>query len=161
MKRILITGTVASGKSTLARKLSEKLTIQHYELDSIVHTQKYKRTEKEQIKIINEIDKSGEWIFEGTNRKSYRFLFDLADTVIFLDTPLWKRRLRIIIRFIKQKIGFEKSLYKPEFKMLRKMYEWTDDFEEKRDEFNDFLNRYEEKIIRLKDVNDIFYVKKF
>lgn len=102
MNKILISGIVASGKTTLAKRLSEAMNIPWYELDSIVYhqtaTERYKRTAEEQIEVINHIDRSGTWIMEGTDRKSYRCLFDMADTVIFLDPPLWKRRIRILTR---------------------------------------------------------------
>lgn len=35
--KILIVGIVASGKTTLARRLSKLLNIKHYEIDSVVH----------------------------------------------------------------------------------------------------------------------------
>ena len=35
--KILILGIVGSGKTTIARKLSNRLNIKHYEIDSIVH----------------------------------------------------------------------------------------------------------------------------
>ncbi|OOC61399.1 EutP/PduV family microcompartment system protein [Paenibacillus ihbetae] len=55
MNKILIMGSVASGKTTLARRLSEQLHIPWFELDAIVHHQtstgRYKRTEEEQIEV--------------------------------------------------------------------------------------------------------------
>ena len=38
--KILIIGIVASGKTTLAKKLSRKTNIEYYEIDSIVHDDK-------------------------------------------------------------------------------------------------------------------------
>jgi len=35
--KILIIGAVGTGKTTLAKKLSKKYNIKHYEIDSIVH----------------------------------------------------------------------------------------------------------------------------
>lgn len=35
--KVLIVGIVASGKTTLARKISKLLGIKHYEVDSVVH----------------------------------------------------------------------------------------------------------------------------
>ncbi|WP_054957913.1 hypothetical protein [Paenibacillus dakarensis] len=154
-KKILIIGIVASGKTTLAKNLSITLGIPWYELDCIVHHQtekeRFKRTPEEQVMIINNIDCTGSWIFEGTDRESYRCLFDMADTIIFLDTPLWKRKLRIIIRFIKQKLGIEKSHYKPDINMLKMMYKWTRDFERNRVSFEERLQLYNYKLIRLTD----------
>ena len=49
-----------------------------------------------------------------------------------LDTPLYKRKFRIITRFIKQKMGLEKSNYKPNFEMLKYMFKRTNDFEKNR-----------------------------
>ncbi|ASS74213.1 hypothetical protein CIG75_03910 [Tumebacillus algifaecis] len=159
MKKVLIIGIVASGKTTLAKRLSERFNIPWYELDSIVHHQtetgRYKRTAYEQIEVIKNIDKIGVWIFEGTDRPSYRCLFEMADTIIFLDTPLWKRRIRILARFLKQILGIEKCNYKPDIEMLKMMYKWTRDFERSRDDFESRLRLYKGKVIRLNDNNDL------
>jgi adenylate kinase family enzyme len=155
MKKVLIIGIVASGKTTLARRLSEKTNIPWHELDSIVHHQtaagRVKRTADEQVEVILEMDKVGEWIFEGTDRASYQCLYEMADTIIFLDTPLWKRKIRIFVRFIKQKLGMETCHYKPDIQMLKMMYTWTKDFERDRDNFEAKLKRYQNKVIRLHD----------
>ncbi|NGQ96600.1 hypothetical protein G3578_15665 [Brevibacillus sp. SYP-B805] len=162
MKKVLITGIVASGKTTLAKRLSETIKIPWYELDSIVHHQtetgRYKRTADEQIEVIMNIDKNGAWIFEGTDRKSYRCLFEMADTIIFLDTPLWKRIIRILTRFLKQNLGIEKCNYKPDIKMLKSMYKWTRDFEKNREDFESRLQLYKDKVIRLSDNNDLNFL---
>ena len=52
--KVLIIGIVASGKTTLARRLSKETNIKNYEIDLIVHDDKnkIKRTNKEQQKII-------------------------------------------------------------------------------------------------------------
>lgn len=83
MRKIFILGIVASGKTTLAKKLSKKMNIPWYELDSIVHHQtaegRYKRTPDEQVEVIKDVARTGQWIFEGTDRESYECLFDMAD----------------------------------------------------------------------------------
>lgn len=72
MKKILILGIVASGKTTLAKEISQKINIPWYELDTIVHHEtphgRNKRTPDEQIAVIQDIDRHGAWIFEGTDR---------------------------------------------------------------------------------------------
>ncbi|UQZ35607.1 hypothetical protein C2I18_20025 [Paenibacillus sp. PK3_47] len=155
MNKIFIIGIVASGKTTLARTLSQQLHVPWYELDSIVHrktrTRRYKRTAAEQVEVIMKIDQTGSWIFEGTDRDSYQCLYDMADTIIFLDTPLWKRRIRIATRFIRQRLGIEKCGYTPDLNMLRMMYKWTRDFEQNRDSFEEKLARYPGKVVRVRD----------
>ncbi|MCU6792569.1 hypothetical protein OB236_10575 [Paenibacillus sp. WQ 127069] len=154
MKKVLIIGIVASGKTTLAKRLSNRINVPWYELDSIVHHQnatgRYKRTADEQVNVIMEIDKKGKWIFEGTDRESYQCLYQMADTIIFLDTPLWKRKIRILTRFLKQKLGIEKCHYTPDIIMLKMMYKWTRDFEQNRGSFEAKLKLYNDKLIRLK-----------
>lgn len=53
MNQIAITGSVAGGKTTFAKALSEHTGIRYYQLDSIVYAgegrSRYKRTLKEQI----------------------------------------------------------------------------------------------------------------
>ncbi|BBH20443.1 DNA topology modulation protein [Paenibacillus baekrokdamisoli] len=166
MRKILITGIVASGKTTLAKQLSNSLNIPCYELDSIVHPQtnegRKSRTPEEQVSVIEEIDRNGQWIFEGTNRESYRCLFDMADIILFLDPPLWKRKMRIFTRFLKQNLGIEKCNYKSDFMMLKMMYKWTREFEKNRMDFEDRIINFEDKLIRLTDnINLEKLVKRF
>lgn len=159
MNKIFIIGIVASGKTTLARQLSQELNIPWYELDTIVHKQtaegSVKVTSDEQRQVIMDIDQQGRWIFEGTDRKSYQYLYGMADRIIFLDPPLRKRKVRIISRFIKQKLGVEKCHYKPTLAMLREMFEWTYSFEKNRHQFEAKLQLYGEKVIRLRNTKSI------
>jgi len=162
MKKILIIGIVASGKTTLARTLSQHINIPWHELDAIVHHQtesgRIKRTPEEQMNVIHDINKQGTWILEGTDRASYQPLYDMADTIIFLDPPLWKRKIRIFLRFAKQRFGIEKANYTPDLSMLRMMYRWTKEFEQNRDSFESKLKRYENKLVRLRDNTDLAWV---
>lgn len=155
MKKIFIIGIVASGKTTLAKQLSKLIAIPWYELDCIVHHQtnngRIKRTPQEQIEVIKDIDKQGQWIFEGTDRESYQCLYEMADIIIFLDPPLWKRRIRIITRYLKQKLGFERAHYKPDLEILKMMFTWTSDFESNRGDFEEKLNLYNDKVVRVTD----------
>ncbi len=104
--KILIFGIVASGKTTLARKLSKELSIPYYEGDCIAWgfpgEKRYKRSNEEQKEVIYKINENNDWIAEGTYRESQEMLYNLADKIIFLDTPLHVRRFRIVSRFIKQ-----------------------------------------------------------
>lgn len=157
--KILISGIVASGKTTLAKKLSSALNIPCYEGDSIAwgfpDEKRYKRTSEEQAETIQRINQKGDWIIEGTNRESQKMLHDMADWIIFLDTPLYVRKYRIVMRWIKQKLGLEKCNYKPDMKMLRQMFIWTSDFEKKRDEYEKYLSNYQDKLIWVHSVKEL------
>ena len=147
--KILIVGIVASGKTTMAKRLSKLLNIKHYEIDSIVHDDinNAKRSESEQKKIFNKIDKNDSWIIEGTLRKHLFYLCDMADVIIYMDIPVGVRKVRILTRFIKQKLGIEKCNYKVNLEMLRLMYKWTNDFEISKSEFEENLFKYQDKVV--------------
>lgn len=159
MSKIYIIGMVASGKTTLAKNLSKQLNIPHYELDCIVHHKtdsgRYKRTPEQQVQVIKNIDSECDWIIEGTHRKSCHCLFSMADKIIFLDIPLWKRKYRIMLRYIKQQLTIEKCHYKSDFKMLKLMYKWTKDFEDNRAEFEKMLDQYIDKLIVIQNVKSL------
>ena len=152
--KLLITGIVASGKSTLARQLSDRLGIAHYEGDCITWgfpgEERFKRTPDEQRARIDQINENADWIIEGTDRKSQRILYEYADRIIFLDTPLPVRLWRIVGRFVKQCLGLEKSHYKPDLKMLKMMFSWTIDFEKQRKSYETFLRQYDAKLLHIR-----------
>ncbi|MGN1298885.1 MAG: AAA family ATPase [Candidatus Scatovivens sp.] len=155
--KILIIGPVASGKSTLAKKLSNELNTKYYEIDSVVHDDEnnIKRDITSQLAIINNIDKSNDWIIEGTLRKHLNILLEKAEKIIYIDIPLHIRKKRIIFRYLKQKIRLEKCSYKPSLIMLKKMFEWTYEFEKNKKDFDNKLNKYENKIEILNSVKII------
>lgn len=151
--KILIIGTVATGKTTLARKLSKKYKIKYYEIDSIVHDDENngrKRTKEEQNEIINKINKNKDWIIEGVLRKNLEYLLELSDEIIYLDIPKYKRNIRILIRFVKQKLKIEKVNYKPNFEMLKNMYKWSNEDEKRKNEIQQKLNKHKNKLKILK-----------
>ena len=155
--KLYIIGTVGSGKTTLAKELAAKYGVPWYELDLVVYvktaTERYKRTPDEQVAEIERIDNAGDWIMEGVVRESQRCLFDMADQVIFLDTPAYVRNFRILRRFIRQQLGIEYCEYKSDLKMLKMMYGWSRKFERDREEFLMKLQPYEEKVKIIKNKN--------
>ena len=147
--KILIIGTVGTGKTTLAKKIAKEYNINHYEIDSIVHDDKNngsKRNFEEQDKIIKEINKEKDWIIEGTLRKNLEYLLDMADKIIYLDISQKERNKRIFIRYIKQKLRIEKSNYKPTIRMLKNMYKWSKLFESGKEIFEEKLHNYKNKL---------------
>lgn len=147
--KILIVGTVGTGKTTLAKKLSKDYNIKYYEIDSIVHDDRQngrKREEEEQNVIVKNINKNENWIIEGVLRKNLQYLLELADKIIYLDVPKYKRNIRILKRYIKQKLKLEKSNYKPYIKMLKMMFKWSNDFEKNKKELENLLLKYKNKL---------------
>lgn len=160
MSRIYITGSVASGKTTFAKRLSQKVNTPWFELDCIIYCEaegeRYKRTPEQQLKVVNEINDRGDWIIEGTYRPTCHCLLELADRIVFLDTPLWKRRIRILVRFIKQQLHIEKCHYRSNHKMLKLMYKWTDDFEKDRAAFLELIDGFYNKLEIIRDSKSLY-----
>lgn len=155
--KVLIIGSVASGKTTFAKRLSLENSIDYYELDSIVHDDinNRKRNSLEQDKIISKINENNDWIIEGTLRDNLYYLLDYSDRIIYLDIFLCVRKRRIFIRFLKQVIGLEKCNYKPSFRILKMMYIWTYEFEKKRKYFESKINNYSYKLTCLRSLREV------
>ena len=151
--KLYIFGSVASGKTTLAKKLSEQMGIPYYEGDSIAwgfpEEERFKRTPEQQKERIAAIDAAGDWIVEGGWRVAQSDLWELADRIIFLDTPLLLRKKRIWSRFLRQRCGKEDCGYKPTISMLRMMMRWTETFENERAEHEARLLSHADKLIWL------------
>lgn len=134
-RKIHIIGSVGSGKTTLAKKLSLKLNIPFYELDNVVW-ERYpsgdiRRTEAGRDEYFESIIQSQCWIVEGVHNEDWvAKSFHNAELIIFLDPGYSVRTYRIIKRFIRQRLGIEQANYNPTFKIFRKMFKWNRHFEE-------------------------------
>ncbi|MFS0840389.1 shikimate kinase [Paenibacillus sp. 1P03SA] len=156
MKRIHIIGSVGSGKTTLARRLSSEMGLPFYELDNVVwkrtSTGDVRRTDEERDACLAEIVQTGAWITEGAHQAGWVGpCLERAEVIVFLDTP-YSTRLRRISRFIRQKTGREQANYKPTWTILWRMFCWNHRFQrEGRLEAMELLQPYEHKLLILKD----------
>jgi adenylate kinase family enzyme len=126
MKKIFILGTVGSGKSTLANQLSEKLRINHYDLDDVFWENKFnkKRSEQEREKEFNKIINKDSWIIEGVYTAWIEEGIKKSDLVILLKVPLSTLASRITKRSIKNK-GESFKGYAGMLKAARNYYKKT------------------------------------
>ncbi|ESU32242.1 hypothetical protein G3A_12320 [Bacillus sp. 17376] len=158
--KIHIIGSVGSGKTTLARSLSVRFKLPHYELDNVVWKRTaggdIRRSEKDRNEYLQSIANTDSWIIEGVHYEWVAESFQKADIIIFLDLSYRKRKYRIIRRFILQKLGVEKANYAPTFKIFRKMFVWNRYFEEKsRQEIMTMLGTHQNKLCIIKEAIEL------
>lgn len=161
MAKVYIIGPVGSGKTTLAKRLSKEMNIDYYELDRVVW--KYhpdgdiRRSDKEIDKLFSKILKKDNWIIENVGKVYFNKGFEEADTIIYLKISRIVLYYRILKRWIKQNFGIEKTTYKPDFDMLKRMYMWANN-ELKNSKLN-ALEKYTDKIVVLneKQINKFKY----
>ncbi|MFE6079453.1 AAA family ATPase [Paenibacillus sp. NPDC057886] len=128
--KIHIIGSVGSGKSTLARQLSARLDLPHYELDNLVwhrvpQGQDIRNSPETRDTLLQKAVHSNQWIIEGVHYEWVARSFEQADLIVYLNTPVWKRNVRILKRFTVQKLGLEQGNYRQTLTMLWKMYKWS------------------------------------
>lgn len=89
------------------------------------------------------------WIVEDVGRPCFTEGLKQADTIVLLEVPLRERKRRIVLRWIKQRIGIEKSLYIPSYAMLKCMLGWAKNYDCGKGELHDRLRPYQDKLIVL------------
>lgn len=101
MKKVMIIGSGGAGKSTLARKLGDLLSIKVYHLDVLYWKPGWVETDQDEWEqTIADILDEPEWIMDGNYGGTMEMRARAVDTIIFLDysTPrclygIFKRRI--------------------------------------------------------------------
>lgn len=160
--KIYIVGPVSSGKSTLAKKLSETLSIPYQSLDEVVHIPdksnpwgNRKRQDEERDKLFQSVIQQPKWIIEDVGRPCFEDGLKEADTIVLLEVSTRIRNYRIIKRWIKQRLGIEKCIYNPGYKMLKSMFKWSKKYDTGKDNLKERIDTYQEKVINLRNNKDI------
>jgi adenylate kinase family enzyme len=102
MKRIMVIGiSPGVGKSTFARELGKILHMNVYHLDSIYWKPNWiEATLDEFSKAQKEIVTRERWIIEGNYSNTFDIRAEYADTIIYLELPLYLCLYRVIKRWI-------------------------------------------------------------
>lgn len=161
--KIYIVGSVASGKTTLAKKLSNKLGIKGTNLDGIVHIKdktnkewgNIRRTDEEINLLFKTIIMKPQWVIEDSGRKMFSEGMEAADIIIHLKPRIFVRKIRVMTRFFKQKLGLEDSLYTPSIHMLKFMFKALNNYETGKDDLEARLNQYTNKVVILSSGKEI------
>lgn len=158
--KIHIIGCSGSGKTYLAKALSEKYNVPHFDLDDIQWDNNadgygVKMPIEKRTALLNDILKNDSWIIEGVYYAWVGKCFEDADKIYVLDTPKRVYTYRIIKRTIRRKLGLEKGK-KETFKSVYNLLKWTETFQNKSMvEIRKIINSYPEKTVWLNNCKDV------
>ncbi|WP_079477295.1 topology modulation protein [Halobacillus salinus] len=101
MKRIMITSvSPGAGKSTLARQLGDILGIEAYHLDRYFWKPGWvQATEEEFEEKQQEMVSEESWIIDGNYTGTYEIRTSRADTIIYIELPLYTCLFRVFKRW--------------------------------------------------------------
>lgn len=100
---IAVIGTTGSGKTTLARHLSQRLNLPHIESDSHRFLPNWNTRSAEEFRAhISELTSQPRWIIDGNYSVLRDIVWTRADTLIWLDYPLHTTLWRLTRRTIKR-----------------------------------------------------------
>ena len=126
--KILISGGIGAGKTTLANNLSKILKIKNYELDNLVYKRRdthLKNSLKVRNKKLHEILKKKKWILEGFHNHPWTHkIYKKADLIIILDIKSHISKKRVLLRYLKRKLSFKENKdINKNFKIMLKLLE--------------------------------------
>jgi adenylate kinase family enzyme len=101
-KRILVYGVCGAGKTTFARRLSERTGITWTSVDDLTHLPGWVvRSDEFQIAEIEKICAGETWILDSAYRRWVHLPLSRADLIVGLDYPRWFSFLRLLRRTAK------------------------------------------------------------
>lgn len=148
--RIYIIGPPGSGKTTLSKILSKKYKIKSYELDKVVFDDdngNRKRNSKEITELFHKIISKKSWIIEDVSRNVFNEGLTVCDKIYYMKIPKRKVYIRVIKRWIKQRVEKESYNYPPTFYQLVNMLKMTRGYIKKENQKLEKIKDYQEKII--------------
>ena len=158
--KIHIIGCSGSGKTYLAKALSEKYNVPHFDLDDIQWNNNadgygVKMPIEKRTSLLNDILKNESWIIEGVYYAWVGKCFEDADKIYVLDIPKRVYKYRIIKHTIKRKLGLEKGK-RETLKSVYNLLKWTDTFKNKNMvEIRKTLSHYTQKTMWIKNRKEV------
>jgi adenylate kinase family enzyme len=106
--RIAVVGTSGSGKTTLAQRLAERLGVPHVELDALHWGPDWTPPPLEAFRdmVLRALDGEA-WTVDGNYGKVRDLVWSRADTVVWLDYPLWVVMARVTRRTFRRSLRRE------------------------------------------------------
>ena len=128
--KLFIIGAAGSGKTTLAKRIGLNLGLEMTNLDDLFWVNNGKnygvnRPAAERDALLNSVLARESWIIEGAYVEWPRQGIDEADVILYLDVGLRELRKRIIMRFIRRKLGKDRENKIENLKSLIDLLAWN------------------------------------
>ena len=109
MRRVVVGGSTASGKSTFARSLAERMGVPLIELDALRHGPNWTETPDGEFRAhIDPLTARDAWVVDGNYSMTMDLTWGRADTLVWLDFPLrlilWRLFLRTNRRIFSREV---------------------------------------------------------
>jgi len=89
-QRIVVVGTTGSGKTTMAGRLAHKLNYPHIELDALSWGPDWTLWPNDEfLARVEEATRGQNWVVDGNYSRSREMVWGRADTIVWLDYPLY------------------------------------------------------------------------
>src|SRR3954453_4740611 len=99
MRRILVIGNSGGGKSTLSRRLGEKLGLPVVHLDVLFWKPGWVESDQPEFRArIAEALAGPAWVCDGSFDETFDLRMPLCDTIVWLDRPAWLCVIRAMAR---------------------------------------------------------------
>jgi adenylate kinase family enzyme len=102
--RIIVAGTSASGKTTLARAIGERLTIPHIEIDALFHGPGWTKRETFAADV-DEFSSQPKWITEWQYDSVRDLLAERSDLLVWLDLSKATVMRQVVRRTLRRGLG--------------------------------------------------------
>ncbi len=99
MQKVLIIGCSGVGKSTFAVRVSERTGLPFTATDAFYWHANWQNASTESIvERVNAATSESTWILDGNFDAQHEFVWQRADTIVWLDYPLWRILLQVVNR---------------------------------------------------------------
>ncbi|MNW25864.1 topology modulation protein [compost metagenome] len=129
--KIRIIGGCGSGKTHIAKILSNTYGIEHAQTDNFVWDRSTNKKNSDELRdqLLSNMVQQSSWIIEGVHYMWTQNSFAEADYIFVIRTHLAVRNWRTLKRFIKTRLKVEERNYTQGMRDLWRMFGWNSKFE--------------------------------
>ena len=129
--RIVIIGTTGSGKTTIARRIAQKLDIAHIELDALNWNANWTQSPTDifRVRVETALQSDG-WVIDGNYGKVRDITWGRATMIVWLDYPFlinfWRLFRRTIVRLLTRESlwGHSRESWRSQFFTKDSLFLW-------------------------------------